>query len=53
MEVASSNYLCCTVRVPRGVLAKIDEHFRHGCAINRTDFIRRAIYQELRRGDIC
>lgn len=52
MEVFQDS-LVCSVRIPGGILAKIDEHIKHGCAINRADFIRRAIYSELRKEEFC
>lgn len=44
MEDAYSTYQVCTVRIPPGAVAKIDERVRDGHAINRADYIRGAIY---------
>lgn len=48
MEETNSTYHTFSVRIPNGAVEQMDARIRDGHAINRADYIRRAIYTTLR-----
>lgn len=48
MEDTKSIYHTCTVRIPNRIVAQMDTKIRDGHAINRADYIRRAVFNTLR-----